>query len=183
MFTQCADELDMPAYVKYFNKKDNGLYADVQQDSLLFSVAIKSREYMALINIGPEAMEMSTQQLRAEIENTEDFTYIFFKAKNDGRIIQLDSISVIAQINYFQTGILNDAFLINEQESISPVMSTYVPSNNLTNEHTIILAFPVAFNKISEKPVFKLNRSKYFLKDITITLNKFKGNKIPKLTL
>jgi hypothetical protein len=183
LITQCADELDLPAYVQYFNKKDNGLYADVQQDSLLFSVAIKSREYMALMNIGPEALQMPLKDIKKEVENTEDFTYIFFKIKNDGQIVKQDSIAVLEQINYFQTGILNDASLLSGTTSITPVISTYVPSNNLTNEHTLILGFPIAFINVDKGPKFKLNKSKYFLKEISISLNKFNGNKAPKLSL
>lgn len=183
LLAQCADELDLPAYVQYFNKKDNGLYADVQQDSLLFSVAIKSREYMAMMNIGPEALRMSVEELRKEVENTEDFTYIFFKIRNDGQIINQDSITVLNQINYFQSGILSDASLLSGTALITPVISTYVPSNNLTNEHTLILGFPIAFRNVNKSPKFKLNKSKYFLKEIAITLNKFNSNKIPKLSL
>ncbi len=183
LLAQCADELDLPAYVQYFNKKDNGLYADVQQDSLLFSVAIKSREYMALMNIGPDALQMPLEEIKKEVENTEDFTYIFFKIRNDGRIVKQDSITVLEQINYFQSGILSDASLMSGSALITPVISTYVPSNNLTNEHTIILGFPIAFSKVAKNPQFKLNKSKYFLKQIAITLHKFNGNKIPKLSL
>ena len=102
-FTSCTEELDAVQYVKFFNKKDNGLNTVVEKENTSYSISLKSREYMALMNIGPEAMNLSKEELKKEIENTEDFTYVFFKIKNNGEIVKIDSVQKIEQINYFQS--------------------------------------------------------------------------------
>lgn len=175
----CNEELDIQGYVAYFDKKDNGLTNTIAVDSSTYSVSLKSREYMALMNIGPEAMSLSKEALKEQINETEDYTYVFFKVQNDGLIIKIDSIVRIEQINYFQSGIMNDVSLINNEKRIFPCMSTYVSSNNILNQHTIILAFPVAFSKIEKQLKFVVNKGKFFTKDLAISIN---NKKTPELS-
>ncbi|MES2382827.1 MAG: hypothetical protein V4538_17400 [Bacteroidota bacterium] len=182
VFTQCKDDLNIAEYVQFYNKKDNGLTQSVQQDSTVYAISIRSREYMALMNIGPDAMHLSKEELKKQIEETEDFTYIFFKIQNDGLIIKKDSVEKIDQINYFQSGVLNDVYLINKGNKIYPCLSTYISSNNMVNEHTLILAFPVPFSEIESKPEFIVNKSTYFTKNISIPLPIKNKNTLPELS-
>lgn len=179
----CQEDLDIKEYVKYYNKKENGLTGSVTVDSSTYSIRIRSREYMALMNIGPEALQMNKEELKKEITETEDYTYVFLRVLNDGKIIKIDSVQKIEQINYFQSGILQDTYLINKGNKVYPCLSTYISSNNMLNEHTFILAFPIAFNTVETKPEFVLNKSKYFTKNISISLNIKNKSSLPELSL
>ena len=182
LLTQCREELNIPEYVQFYNKKDNGLNTIIVQDSNIYTISIRNREYMALINYGPDAIKLSNEELKKQIDETEDYTYVFFKVQNNGKIIKLDSVDKIGQINYFQSAILNDVYLLNSDKKIYPCLSTYISANNIMNEHTLILAFPISFNTIESKPQFVLNKSKYISQNVTTQLAIKNKNSLPKLS-
>jgi hypothetical protein len=92
-------------------------------------------------------------------------------------------VQKIEQINYFQSGVLTDIYLLNDGNKISPCLSTYVSSNNIVNEHTLILAFPISFKNIMKNPIFHINKSRFITKDISQELNFKNKNSIPQLSL
>ncbi len=183
LLSSCRDDLDIQSYVKFFNKKDNGLSNSIKIDSNIYDISIKSREYMALMNIGPDALYLSKEELKKQIDETEDYSYIFFKIKNDGKIIKHDSVQKINQINYFQSEVLNDVYLLNDDVKIHPCISTYISSNSMFNEHMLILAFPISFNQLESNPLFVINKSNYFIKNISIPLNIKNKSTLPQLAL
>lgn len=179
----CKEEGDMKEYVSFFNKKENGLSEKLVSTNQVINVSIKSREFMALMNIGPDALKMKKEQISEEIQNTEDFTYVFLKIDNEENLIVKDSIRKIEQINYFQNGILNDAILKNSNKEFKPSISTYISNNNIINSHTIILAFPIKFSDLNNKLSFSINKSKFLKENIQIQFPNFNKTNIPELSL
>jgi len=182
-------KLNIADYIRYYNQKDNGFKTEISLDSVEVEASLKSKEYVALMDLGESSLSLSSKEIDSVIRNTENFTYVFMKVKS--RVENKDPLTLLSSdsseldkcIMYFNNDFKDDIEIISNQKSTKASISVLERNYKLTDYFIVIVGFPIPMEEFDNGIKLKVNSSIAFNKDFILSFDKFKTSQIPILDL
>lgn len=183
------NSLSIRDYIIYY-ANDKAFEAKTVLDSVEIKARVMPKEYIALLNLGPQVFDMTSKSIDSNISLTEDFSYVFLELKNIYSPVDMlcwgcsDSISLESRINYLSDSFHKSISLVSNGDTISCSISQLERTYQLTDKTKIVLGFDYSFKKLKQPLFFiikKTNRIDHQFH--CIEFSKFEKNKIKILSL
>jgi hypothetical protein len=182
-------KLNISDYIRYYNQKDNGFKTETSLDSVEVEASLKSKEYVALMDLGESSLSLSSKEIDSVIRNTENFTYVYLKVKSKLEnkdpltLLCSDSSEIDKCIMYFNNDFKEDIEIISNQKSTKASISILERNYKLTDYFIVIIGFPLVMEDLEDKITINIKPSIAFDKEFSLTFDKFKTSQIPILDL
>jgi hypothetical protein len=147
------EQLGIKEYLKHYSV-DKSFEASINADSMELIARIVPKEFMGLVNIGPEVVNMPNKEIDSVLTLTEDFSYVFFDFRNTYVASDAlcwgcaDSISLESRINYLSDNFYKSVLLVSGKDSIECKITQLERTFKLSDKTRVLLGFDYNFYEL-----------------------------------
>lgn len=189
-FLSCGGErLGTKEFLKYYST-EKSFESIIEVDSFELKVRLIPKEFMSLVAIGENVVDMPSSYIDSIIDLTENYTYVFLDFKNIYANADAlnwgcgDSISLETRINYLNQDFQKSLQLVSGSDTVKCVVTQLERTFKLTDKTRILLGFDYNFNKLKSPLVFILKETnKLSHQQNLLSFKEFDKQKIKKLNL
>lgn len=153
-FLSCnRGKLGLKEYLNYY-ANDKSFEASLVSDSLELTARILPKEFMGLVTIGSQVVDMPGKEIDSILTQTEDFSYIFLDLKNKYTPSDMlcwgcaDSISLESRINYLSESFYQSLCIVSGKDTIPCAITQLERTFKLNDKTRILLGFDCRFNEL-----------------------------------